>query len=319
MDHVLQETPGNNVTCDRKEEMVKDRKLYGELQLPFKHSYLHGHIYPPFVKQQHLDETKAFKVRLDDVFIATFPKNGTTWTQKIILNLHKVHQTDHDLAKPDEKHMLEVMPWLENTPNEVVDNMPGPRYIKTHNAYDWVAYDPAVPCKYIYIARNPKDVCVSLWHHCKGFAVFEYDGPFDEFAELFLQGKVESGDWWEHVRGFYKNKRDMTVLFMKYEDMHADGAAAIKKLNDFCSLPPLTDEMAAKVVELSAFKSMKSDPKSNYSWLDDVRKKDQAPFMRKGTVGDWTNYFSTEMAEKFDEKTQKMFSDLDLDFSCDKL
>ena len=48
-------------------------------------------------------------------------------------------------------------------------------------------------------------------------------------------------------------------------------SSAIKKLNDFCSLPPLTDEMAAQVVELSAFKSMKTDPKSNYSWLDDVR------------------------------------------------
>ena len=49
--------------------------------------------------------------------------------------------------------MLEVMPWLENTPNEVVDAMSGPRYIKTHNNYDWVAYDSAVPCKYVYIAR----------------------------------------------------------------------------------------------------------------------------------------------------------------------
>ena len=50
-----------------------------------------------------------------------------------------------------------------------------------------------------------------------------------------------------------------------------------------------------------------------------VRKKDQAPFMRKGTVGDWANHFSPEMAAKFDEKTQRMFADLDLDFSCDKL
>ena len=41
----------------------------------------------------------------------------------------------------------------------------------------------------------------------------------------FISTQVESGDWWEHVRGFYKNKRDMTVLFMKYEDMHADGVA----------------------------------------------------------------------------------------------
>ena len=27
------------------------------------------------------------------------------------------------------------------------------------------------------------------------------------------------------MRDFYKNKRDMNVLFMKYEDMHSDGVA----------------------------------------------------------------------------------------------
>lgn len=51
------------------------------------------------------------------------------------------------------KVLLEVMPWLENEPNEKIDAMPGPRYIKTHNPYDNVAYDPHIKCKYIYIAR----------------------------------------------------------------------------------------------------------------------------------------------------------------------
>jgi len=292
----------------------KDRPLHGELQLPFKHSYLHGHIYPPFIKQKHLDATKAFKLREDDVVIATFPKNGTTWTQKIVQNLHRVHQTGHDLTK-DDKVLADLIPWIENEHTDKPDSMPGPRYLKTHNSYDWVAHDPAVPCKYIYVVRNPKDVCVSLWHHCKGFSVFEYDGPFEEFSELFLQGKVESGDWWDHVKEFYQNKRDMNILFLKYEDMHADGITAIRKINDYCDLPPLSDEMATQVLNLSAFKSMKVDPKSNYSWLDEVRKKDQAPFMRKGKVGDWSNFFTPEMAERFDEKTNRIFADLDLDFS----
>ena len=32
----------------------------------------------------------------------------------------------------------------------------------------------------------------------------------------------------------------MDVLFLKYEDMHADGPGCVKKINDFCSLPELT-------------------------------------------------------------------------------
>ena len=52
-------------------------------------------------QQKHLDATKVFKLREDDVLIATYPKNGTTWTQKIIQNLHKVHKTGHDLTNED--------------------------------------------------------------------------------------------------------------------------------------------------------------------------------------------------------------------------
>lgn len=37
--------------------------------------------------------------------------------------------------------------------------------------------------------------------------------------------------------------------------------------------------------------------------------------MRKGTVGDWTNYFTPEMAAKFDKKTREMFADIELEFS----
>ena len=46
--------------------------------------------------------------------------------------------------------------------------------------------------------------------------------------------------------------------------------SAVKKINDFCNLPTLTDEQAAEVVEMSAFKTMKQDKKCNYSWLDSV-------------------------------------------------
>ena len=39
------------------------------------------------------ETSKQFKLRPEDVFIATFPKCGTTWTQKIVQKLHEVHGT----------------------------------------------------------------------------------------------------------------------------------------------------------------------------------------------------------------------------------
>lgn len=39
----------------------------------------------------------------------------------------------------------------------------------------------------VYVARNPKDMCVSYYHHCRH--VYNMKGTFEEFAELFLQDK----------------------------------------------------------------------------------------------------------------------------------
>jgi hypothetical protein len=36
----------------------------------------------------------------------------------------------------------------------------------------------------IYIARNPKDMCVSFYHYCRLF--HDFSGSFEEFAELIL-------------------------------------------------------------------------------------------------------------------------------------
>lgn len=37
----------------------------------------------------------------------------------------------------------------------------------------------------MYVARNPKDTCVSFYHYCRVFHGMK--GSFDDFAELMLQ------------------------------------------------------------------------------------------------------------------------------------
>lgn len=292
-----------------------NRELYGELQLPFRHAYLRGEIFPPFVTEEVLAAVAALELRESDVVITTFPKNGTTWAQKLVQSLHKVHGTGH-LQDPN-TILIKQLPWLEYfimNPDLDMDSMASPRYFKTHTPYDMMVHDPAVPCRYIYVARNPKDVCVSLYNHCKGIKKFGYSGEFEEFCQLFLEGKVESGDWWKHVKDHYTNSKNMDMLFLQYEDMHMDGITAVKKINDFCKLPQLSDEKAQKALELSAFKTIKNDPKANYTWMQKDRREGHAPFMRKGVVGDWENWFNQEMAQKFDQKTREIFDGTDLTF-----
>ena len=288
------------------------KTLYPPLNLPFRHSVVDGWIYPPFVKEEDIRKSASFQLREDDVFIATFPKCGTTWTQNIIYKLHQAHETDVFEGLGD--HLLEAIPWLEDSDQEEVSQRPSPRYLKTHNPYQHLSKDPAVRCKYVVVTRNPKDACVSLYHHARAFSVFQFSGPedFPAFAELFLQGLVESGDWWRFVREFRENREDLEILFLKYEDLHGKSEESVRRLNSFIGLPELSEEKLGEVISQTRFGKMSKDPAANYSWRDDARNEGKPPFMRKGKVGDWTNCFTKDLSDRFNEKTKQILGEFEM-------
>lgn len=101
---------------------------------------------------------------------------------------------------------------------EQVENMPSPRFIKTHLPVPLLPEQlAAVKPKIVYVTRNPKDMCVSYYHYCK--LIHGLHGSFDEFCDLFIQGKTPIGPIWDHILGFWEQKDEPNVLFIKYEDM----------------------------------------------------------------------------------------------------
>ena len=45
--------------------------------LPFLHNIVNGIVFPDFITQQRMDYLKMFKLRPDDIFVATYLKSGT--------------------------------------------------------------------------------------------------------------------------------------------------------------------------------------------------------------------------------------------------
>ena len=133
-------------------------------------------------------------------------------------------------------------------------------------------------------------------------------------GNFFLKGHVESSDWWAHVKGYYINSKNMNTLFLKYEDMHKYPDLAVKRINDYCSLPNLSDSQTQHVVKETTFKRMKSSTETDCSWLNGHRHPTATPFLRKGVVGNWREHFSEELSVQFDEKTQSYFAETDLEF-----
>lgn len=62
-----------------------------------------------------------------------------------------------------------------------------PRFIKTHlpwHLLPQMIQSGEVKPKIIFVARNPKDACISYWRHYRMF--FCYKGSLEEHAEDFI-------------------------------------------------------------------------------------------------------------------------------------
>lgn len=103
------------------------------------------------------------------------------------------------------------------------------------------------------------------------------------------------------------------VLILCYEEMKKDPVTAIKSVSLFLGYQ-LSLDILTNIATQTEFSKMKLNPAANNSWMDDYRKKNSCPFMRKGVVGDWRNYFSQEQSMRIDQEIEKYFNETELVF-----
>ncbi|KAL1430354.1 hypothetical protein MTO96_015062 [Rhipicephalus appendiculatus] len=88
--------------------------------------------------------------------------------------------------------------------------------------------------KYVYVARNPWDVSVSLYHHVNSLSFFRFqEGTFDDFLEAFLTGSLPYGCYFEHLVTGYALKDEPNVLFLTYEELQRDVREGVLRLASF--------------------------------------------------------------------------------------
>ncbi|XP_067048557.1 sulfotransferase 1E1-like [Acropora muricata] len=267
----------------------------------------------PAKLEQYLDN---FQTKSDDVFVASYLKSGTTWTQEIVWQIHNE-------GKVSKENIGRRVPFLEFATVEYTrkpdfESLQRPRLIKSHLTADIIpkGSDKSSRCKYIYVSRNPKDVCVSMFFYLKSMAEADtikenaYNGPWEFFVNLFIQGDVPYFKWNDHVLSWWKHRDDPNVLFLKYEEMQKDLPSHVRRIADFLQ-KPLSDEIIDRIAEQCTFKGMMRNPKTfKITEGDD----EIGLILRKGVVGDWKNYFTPEMNERFEKEVLAKLKGSGLEF-----
>ncbi|KAJ6655238.1 hypothetical protein lerEdw1_005582 [Lerista edwardsae] len=264
---------------------------------------------------EYLDSLEDLEIRDSDVFIVTYPKSGTVWTQQILsLICHEGHRDG-----TENKNLIDRVPWLEYNVNKVdFVNRPSPRLFATHLPYFLVPKGlQNGRAKIIYVARNPKDVLVSYYYFSKFATTLEEIEDFDILMERFLKGKVACMSWLDHIEGWYAHKDDFNILFLMYEEMKKDLRGSVLKICNFLG-KMLTEEEVDKVVDQATFDKMKLDHRSNYENLSaDFFDLSKGRFLRKGTVGDWKNMMTVAQSERFDHVFKERMEKLPFRFCWD--
>ena len=69
-----------------------------------------------------------------------------------------------------------------------INTLSSPRILKTHLTYNIIpkSANESNKCKYIYVARNPKDVAVSYFNFLTDLKRIK--GPWEFYVKLFLEG-----------------------------------------------------------------------------------------------------------------------------------
>lgn len=251
-----------------------------------------------------------FKLRPgSDIFIVTYPKSGTTWTQKIVREL---------LFKDDLKLYADMIlsnriPWVDG-PHEmqfdVVEEMPSPRVFKAHNStleeMDDLMLKGDRTSKFIYVFRDPRDAAVSLFCHLRGTGLTDFisNVSFDDFHKKVMRNKDEVfyGLWETHLENWLSKRDELNMLVLNYETMKGNPRSEIKRIANFLDLD-ITQEQIEDVAEKTTIAYMMKEANviADESGVT-------SSVLRKGIVGDWENHFVDKSeAEKMAKIAEEIY------------
>ncbi|XP_033751447.1 sulfotransferase family cytosolic 1B member 1-like [Pecten maximus] len=244
---------------------------------------------------------------------------GTHWLHEIVSMILQ------EGAEYTSGHKMNVM--MECTNIEELNDRPSPRFLNTHVAFRHIPKKHVDNgYKIIHVSRNPKDVMVSFYNHIKNdpMAVCteeDFPGTWNYFIQDMCSNKhnlyggfVNYERVWEEAKQTNKATNIHSVF---YEDMKKNPVGEIQRLTAFLN-KELSPQLIQDIADRCSFKNLADATTSGKKGEDIFPKisKDKTNFIfRKGTTGDWKNWFTVAQNEMFDLMVEGELKDTGLKFT----
>lgn len=223
----------------------------------------------------------------DDVFLVSYPRSGNTWTRFLIANL--IYPGDPVTFANIESRVPEIYLWRDRD----LRRLPRPRILKSHEYFD-----PRYK-KVIYIARDPRDVAVSVYHYSIKRRDIPEDYPIERFVPRFIAGEFfeDFASWGENVASWYAARQGRpSFLTLRYEDMLANPERELEKVASLLGLKT-SPEILKQAAQRSSAEEMRNLEKQQGNvWKLTRKTRQDKPFVRSASSGGWKHTLPAESA-----------------------
>jgi aryl sulfotransferase len=272
----------------------------GAASWPRKTRELHSH---------HFDSTiwNDFAFRDDDIVIGTYAKSGTTWTQQIVSQLLFAGQEGLEVAEMSPWLDLRVPPKAEKL--HAVEAQAHRRFLKTHLPVDALVYSPRA--KYLYIARDGRDVVWSLHNHFVHANEQLYQAlndtpgrvgppigrPPADVRQYFLEWLEGDGyplwSFWENIRTWWAIRHLPNLMLLHFAELKADLPGQMRRIAAFLDIE-VAEERWPAILEHCSFDYMKRHATKTVPLGGAFWDGGAGTFVHKGTNGRWRDVLTAE-------------------------
>jgi aryl sulfotransferase len=275
---------------------------------------------------------RDYQPRADDIIVATYPKSGTTWMQRIVNLL---------IFQNDEARPIDVMsPWIDRRFGKpisevwpIVNAQQHRRAFKTHLPLDGLPLYDLV--KYIHVARDGRDAAMSFHNHGISFNQAYYDEadaigladetiarsyprtpeePAEYFHRWLRVGSVQGQDsgynslsYFEFEQSYWSERHRKNLLLVNYVDLKSDLESEMQRVAAFLNIK-ISDELWPVLVKAAGFEAMKSQGAEIMPGVNRIFTDGTDRFFNKGVNGRWRGVFTAEDLALFDMKLKEVLS-----------